>query len=171
VSRSIFLALALMCVVSACSQPISLPFARADLCKAVSAQEASAALGSVPQQIVNQSATGSPHPECTWTTGDYPPRMMTAAIWREDALVREGRVSAGEDFFAAELAAMERDFAHVRVVNGIGEAAVMGVGDLDGERFTGGILARKGQDVLALRIDGADPAAFEAVARKLADAF
>lgn len=142
---------------------------RGNLCKGITQEEASAALGAPASTIANGADTGSPHPECTWITDDDPPRVMTAAIWREDALVREGRATAGEAFFATELAAMERSFPNIRLLGGLGDAAVMGIGDFEDERFTGGILVRKGADVMALRIDGADPAAFEAVARKLAE--
>ncbi len=47
---------------------------------------------------------------------------------------------------------------------------MMGVGDADATHFNGQIIARKGGDLLVLRIDGRDPAAFEAVARAAAKA-
>jgi hypothetical protein len=161
--------LAAAMVLSGCGG-VPLPaFGRLDLCKSISREEVGAALGSAPATLANGAETGSPHPECTWITEDDPPRVLTAAIWREAALVREGRTTAGEAFFAAELAALERSFPNVRLLGGVGDAAVIGIGDFEEERFTGGILVRQGSDVMALRIDGADPAAFEAVARKLAE--
>ena len=141
----------------------------AGLCALVSAPDAEAALGVAPQAAkVEDSAD---HPACDWTgvaSEDGRPRTMTAALWREEALRRKDATQSGALFFETELHALEKDFPRTRVLGGMGDAAVYGFGAIEDERFTGGIIVRKNGDVLSMRIDGADPAAFEEVARRIA---
>jgi hypothetical protein len=145
---------------------VELPrFGPPDLCKAISTGEAAAALGETPLSAVNES---NPHPQCTWMTGGDAPRVMTAAIWRKDTLLKTGEADSGLDLFATELAALERDYPHTYALTQIGDAAVIGFRDVEGDRFTGAVLVRRGEDVMALRIEGEDPGAFEGIARKLA---
>lgn len=139
----------------------------ANLCALAPAADAEAALG-VP--LVAARAEAGDHPQCVWQgadAGDGLPRTMSASLWREGALRRADATASGALFFETQLHALEKDYPRTRVIGGAGEVAVMGFGEIGDERFSGAIVARKGGDVLAMRIDGADPAAFEAVARRI----
>ncbi len=160
--RADILALALL--VSGCG-PLGGVRSGASLCALVSAAEAEAALGAAPQTA---NAEDADHPVCDWTgvaADDGRPRTMSASLWRQDALRRKDATQSGALFFETELHALEKDFPRTRVLGGMGDAAVFGFGAIEDERFTGGIIVRKNGDVLLMRIDGKDPAAFEEVTR------
>ena len=160
-------AVVLTLLASACS-PFGGVRSGASLCALVSAAEATAALGALSQPAVAEKTVD--HPVCEWTatSEDGRPRAMSASLWREAALRRKDAAQSGALFFESELHALEKDFPRTRVLGGLGDAAVIGFGDISDERFTGGIIVRKDGDVLSMRIDGADPAAFEEVARLIA---
>ena len=141
----------------------------AGLCASAPAEQLEAALGAAPQDA--KASGDDAHPACDWTSvasADGRPRTMSASLWREAALRRKDAGQSGALLFESELHQLEKDFPRTRVLGGIGDAAVIGFGATEDERFTGGILVRKNGDVLSLRIDGADPAAFEEVARLVA---
>lgn len=161
-------AVALALLLSACG-PFGGVRSGANLCALVSAAEAEAALGVAPEAA--KAEDNADHPVCDWTgtaSEDGRPRTMSASLWREDALRRKDATQSGALFFESELRMLEKDFPRTRVLGGIGDAAVFGFGNIEDERFTGGIIVRKNGDVLSMRIDGADPAAFEEVARLIA---
>jgi hypothetical protein len=140
----------------------------ANLCALVPAEDAAAALGVGLAEAVPQAGD---HAQCEWrgaAAGDGLPRKMNAALWRESALRRADPRASGALFFEDQLKTLEKDFPETRVL-GAGDASVIGFGDVGDERFTGAILVRKGGDVLTMRIEGADPAAFEAAARRIVD--
>jgi hypothetical protein len=141
----------------------------ASLCALVPEADAAAALGVALREA---RPTKTDHPQCTWTgvdAGDGLPRIMSASLWRERALRRGDRNASGARFFETQLLALEKDYPRTRVIGAAGQVAVMGFGDVGDERFSGAIVVRKGGDVLVMQIDGADPAAFEAVARRIAE--
>ena len=141
----------------------------ANLCALVSASEATAAMGVVPRAA--KARENADHPVCEWTgtsAEDGSLRTMSVSLWREEALRRKDATQSGALYFESELRALERDYDRTRVLGGMGNAAVFGFGAMEDERFTGGIIVRKKGDVLTMRIDGADPAAFEDVARAIA---
>jgi hypothetical protein len=141
----------------------------ASVCALVSDAEAAAALGVAVREA---KPVETDHPQCTWTgadAGDGLPRTMRASLWRERALRRADRNASGALFFETQLLALEKDYPRTRVIGATGQVAVMGFGDVGDERFSGAIIVRKGGDVLVMQIDGADPAAFEAVARRIAE--
>ena len=159
--RAAIVALALLA--SACSQGVR---SGANLCALVPKADAEAALGA-PAQDATEKA--SDHLQCAWTAaGDGGTRTMTAALWRETRLMHDDATMSGALFFENQLHLLEKDFPRTRVIGGLGEAAVYGFGDIDDAHFTGGIIVRKHGDVLSMRIDGKDPAAFEAAARLIA---
>ncbi|MDX2234554.1 MAG: hypothetical protein NW200_08650 [Hyphomonadaceae bacterium] len=142
----------------------------ASLCALVPEDEVVAALGVV---VVEVAPVAGDHPSCRWSGASGPdglPRTLSADLWRNGALRRSAPGMSGTAFFESELQRLERDFTRTRVLGGLGEAAVYGFGDITEERFTGGIIVRDEGDVLSLRIAGADPAAFEDVARRIAAA-
>jgi len=142
----------------------------ANLCALASAREAEAALGVA---LVEARPEQGDHLRCVWVgadAGDGLPRTMSASLWRERALRRADRNASGAHFFETQLHALEKDYPRTRVVGVPGAAAVMGFGEIGDERFSGAFVARKGRDVLAMRIEGADPAAFEAAARRIVEA-
>lgn len=139
----------------------------ANLCALVPASDAEAALGVA---LAEAQAKAGDHPQCVWQgadAGDGLARTMSASLWRESALRRADANASGALFFETQLHALEKDYPRTRVIGGAGEVAVIGFGEIGDERFSGAIVARKGGDVLAMRIDGADPAAFEAAARRI----
>jgi hypothetical protein len=141
----------------------------AGLCALAPEAEVSAALGVV---VVAAEPGGGDHPACRWngaTSADGIPRYMTADVWRGDALLRARPPTTGAMFFEEQLHLLEKDFGRTRVIGDAGAAAVYGFGEVGAERFTGGIIIRRRNDVLAMRIEGADPAAFETVARRIAE--
>ena len=157
--RAAFFALAVL--MTACSQGVR---SGANLCALVPKANAEAALGATTQDARTEEA--SDHLQCAWTApGDGATRTMTAALWRETKLMHDDATMSGALFFEDQLHALEKDFPRTRVIGGLGEAAVYGFGDIDDDHFTGGIIVRKHGDVLSMRIDGKDPAAFEAAAR------
>lgn len=140
----------------------------ASLCALVTEEEATAALGVV---VVEVAPVDGDHPACQWTGAPPPdglPRILTADLWRESALRRADRAMTGALFFESQLHLLEKDYGRTRVIGGLGEAAVYGFGDIGDDRFSGAILVRRSGDVFFLRIEGADPAAFEDVARQIA---
>ena len=155
---------ALALLASACGQGVR---SGANLCALVPKADAEAALGAPTQDATTVEA--SDHLQCAWTTtGDNATRTMTATLWRESKLMHDDATMSGALFFENQLHLLEKDFPRTRVIGGLGEAAVYGFGDIEDEHFTGGIIVRKHGDVLSLRIDGKDPAAFEAAARLIA---
>lgn len=139
----------------------------ANLCALVPASEAEAALGVA---LAEARAEAGDHPQCVWQgadAGDGLPRTMRASLWRERALRRADKGASGALFFETQLQALEKDYPRTRVIGAPGAVAVMGFGEIGDERFSGGFVARKEGDVLAMRIEGADPAAFEAAARRI----
>lgn len=140
----------------------------ANLCALVPAAAATAALGVDLDEAAPQP---SDHAHCQWrgvAAPDGLPRLMTAELWREGALRRADPAASGALFFEDKLKALEKDFSETRVL-GAGDASVIGFGDVGDERFTGAIVVRKDGDVLAMRIEGGDPAAFEEAARRIVD--
>ena len=155
---------ALALLAAACSQGVR---SGANLCALVPKADAEAALGAPAQDAA--TAEAGDHLQCAWTAaGDGGTRTMTASLWRESKLMHDDATMSGALFFEDQLHALEKDFPRTRVIGGLGEAAVYGFGAIDDDRFTGGIIVRKHGDVLSLRIDGKDPAAFEAAARLIA---
>jgi hypothetical protein len=159
-----FAAAALALFASACG-PLEAVRSGATLCALAPEPEVAEALGAVT--VAPQVAD---HPSCRWdgaTGADGIPRFMTAEIWRDVALRRRLPATTGALFFEAQLHALEQEYPRTRVIGTDVEAAVFGFGEVGDERFSGAILIRRGGDVLSMRIDGADPEAFERVARRI----
>jgi hypothetical protein len=108
---------------------------------------------------------------CAWRAPDEDgqDRELTAEIKRESDLRRGLPPRTGANVFEDDLRTMERDYPRTRLIGGLGDAAVMGFGEIGGGRFAGALVARKDGDILVLHIDGEDPAAFEAAARAIAE--
>lgn len=155
---------ALALLAGACGQDVR---SGASLCALVPQADITAALGAPAQGAAPDEA--GDHLQCAWSAATAgATHTMTASLWRESRLMRDDATMSGALFFENQLHLLEKDFSRTRVIGGLGEAAVYGFGDLDEDRFTGGIIVRKHGDVLSMRIDGADPAAFEAAARSIA---
>jgi len=139
-----------------------------DLCGGVADTDVRAALG-VPEEgaIGFTMESGG----CVWSapSDDGRPRDMRAAVRRERDLKRALPPRTGDWAFEDALHGLEKDYPRTRVLGGLGDAAVMGFGAIGEDRFAGGLVARKDGDVLILSIEGDDPAAFEAVARTIAE--
>lgn len=141
------------------------PLAPAGVCGAIPMADIEVALGGKPQAqaasaeaLANKSQT-----ICSWVaeTPEGGQRMLALMVER----------GAGRASFESESTKLKAAYTRVGALAEIGEAALMGVGeDADIERFSAEIVAIKGADVLSLRIEGKDPAAFEAVARAAAKA-
>lgn len=139
-----------------------------DLCRGVADADARAALGvTADGEIAFAVDSGG----CVWSapSDDGRPRNMRATIQRERDLKRALPPHSGAWAFEDALHALEKDYPRTRVLGGLGDAAVMGFGAIGDDRFAGGLVARKNGDVLVLRIEGDDPAAFEAAARSIAE--
>jgi hypothetical protein len=111
-------------------------------------------------------ATAPAIAQCVWrANADAAERFVSATILRQTAA--DAANASAEHLFEEELRALEAEFSELRVVGALGDAAVMGFSDLSDRGFSGGLIARKDETVLVMRIDGDDPAAFEALARDL----
>jgi len=141
----------------------------ADLCRSAPDTDVRATLG-VPEN--GALAENVENGVCVWsaTGDDGMPRRLTVAVHREAALVGATPPQTGVAFFEDELRLLEEEHPRTRVLGGLGDAAVIGFGALGEGPFAGGLVARKDSDVLVMRVEGEDPAAFEAVARAVADA-
>lgn len=139
-----------------------------DLCKGASDADVRAALGVGEGEPVAFNLTGG---ACTWTVkgANGLPKELRAEVQRESDLRRALPPRTGGVVFEEALKALERDYPRTRVLGGLGDVAVIGFGAIGDERFAGGLVARKNGDVLSLRVEGEDPAAFEAVARSIAE--
>lgn len=140
----------------------------AELCRAAAEADVRATLGISDEAPLE---AGVEDDVCVWraTGADGIPRRMTAAVQREDALRRATPASTGMIFFENELRALEKDHPRTRLLGGLGEVAVIGFGGYGEGLFAGGLIARKHGDVLVMRVEGEDPAAFEATAREIAE--
>lgn len=154
-------AVALTALAAACN-----PLGQAGgVCAAVPAAEIEAALGGKPQAQAASAETADNKSQtiCSWTaeTAEGGQRMLALMVER----------GAGRAHYESESTKLKAAYTRVGALEDIGEGALMGVGeDADVERFSAEIVAIKGADVLSLRIEGKDPAAFESVARAAAKA-
>jgi len=139
----------------------------ADLCRGAAEIDVRNALGAGDGAIGFAMESG----ECVWTapSSDGRPRAMRVLVQRESDMERALPPRSGVTVFEDDLRALERDYPRTRVLGGVGEAAVIGFGEISDERFAGGLLARKDGDVLMARIDGEDPSAFEAAVRSIVE--
>lgn len=140
----------------------------ADLCRAAVDTDVRATLGVSETGPMAESVENG---ACVWTaTGaDGMPRRMTATVHRDSALQHAIPPQTGAALFEDELRRLEDDHPRTRVLGGLGDAAVIGFGAIGEGPFAGGLVARKDGDVLVMRVEGEDPAAFEAVARGIAE--
>jgi len=108
---------------------------------------------------------------CVWALdgADVIPRRMTAIVYRQADLERAIPAQTGAARFEVELRALEEEHPRTRLLGGLGDVAVIGFGKIGEGLFAGGLIARKGGDVLVMRVEGEDPAAFEATAREIAE--
>jgi hypothetical protein len=141
------------------------PLAQAGVCGAVPAGEIETALGGKPQAQAAAAETTDEKNQtiCSWTaeTPEGGQRMLALMVER----------GAGRAHYESESTKLKAAYTRVGALADVGEAALMGVGeDADVDRFSAEIVAIKGANVLSLRIEGKDPAAFEAVARSAAKA-
>jgi hypothetical protein len=134
----------------------------ANLCGAIKVSDIEEALGASLQGQTQQAASIGPEIACAWSGQSAEGEARNLALSVQRNAGKEAYDRAGEDLRAR--------YQRVGTLADIGEAATMGVGDADAMHFNGQIIARKGNDLLVLRIDGRDPAAFEAVARAAAKA-
>lgn len=139
-----------------------------DLCRGVADEDVRAALGVATEGEISFAMDSG---GCVWSapSDDGRPRNMRAVVRRERDLKRALPPHTGAWAFEQALHALEKDYPRTRILGGLGEAAVMGFGEIGEDRFAGGLVARKRGDVLTLSIEGDDPAAFEAAARSIAD--
>jgi hypothetical protein len=153
------LAAAALCVaLSACG-----PRGAANLCGAIKVTDIEEALGANLQGEAQQASTSGPEIACSWSgqSADGAPRSLALTVQRE----------VGEIAYDHAVEDMRARYARTGTLADVGDAALLGVGDTaDAERFSGQIVARKGKDLLVLRIEGRDPAAFETIARAAAKA-
>lgn len=156
-ARAALAAAGLLVALSACG-----PRGAADLCGAIKVDDVEAALGASLNGQTQQAASIGPEIACAWTgqSAEGGARTLALTVQR----------NAGAQAFDHAKEDLSGRYGRVGTLEDVGEAAVMGVGDADATRFTGQIVARKGDDLLVLRIDGRDPAAFEAIARAAAKA-
>jgi hypothetical protein len=144
------------------------------ICDTVARAELARALGAEPQGFTDQADVGSPDPGCFWLTqaeGGGQPRTLQLTIWRKKILDARDAPSSGRPLYDDAVEALRRKYARVGALANVGDEAVMAVGESSSaERFSAEILAIKHDDVLSLRIEGRDPAAFEAIARSVARA-
>ncbi|HWA23201.1 MAG TPA: hypothetical protein VG735_12455 [Caulobacterales bacterium] len=151
------LAAAALAALSGCG-----PRGAANLCGAIKVADVEEALGASLQGESQQAASLGPQIACAWS-GQSPEggaRTLALTVQRDSG-------AGAYDLAAEDLRAR---YTRVGTLADIGDAAIMGVGQADATGFSGQIVARKGGDLLVLRIDGRDPAAFEAVARAAAQA-
>jgi hypothetical protein len=132
------------------------------VCGAIKVSDIEEAIGASLQGQAKQVASAGPEIACAWRGQSLEGEARNLALTVQRNAGAEAYAHASEDLGAR--------YKRVGTLADIGEAAMMGVGDADAMHFTGQIIARKGADLLVLRIDGRDPAAFEAVARAAAKA-
>ncbi len=140
----------------------------ADLCRAAADADVRATLGvGVDAPLVAGFEDGA----CVWSAdgADGIPRRLTAAVQRDSDLRRATPPGSGMAVFEEELRALEKDHPRTRLLGGLGDVAVIGFGEFGEGLFAGGLVARKDGDVLIMRVEGEDPAAFEATARGIAE--
>jgi hypothetical protein len=140
----------------------------ADLCRAAADADVRATLGVDADATL---AAGFEDGACVWRAdgADGIPRRLTAAVRRDSDLRRATPASSGMIFFENELRALEKDHPRTRLLGGLGDVAVIGFGAYGEGLFAGGLVARKDGDVLIMRVEGEDPAAFEETARGIAE--
>jgi hypothetical protein len=165
IGRAVLLGLAL--ALTGCDM-IAGDISAQDLCRGVADTDVRTALGVPADGSVGFTMESG---GCVWSapSDDGRPRSMRATVQREQDLKRALPPRSGARVFEEALHALERDYPRTRVLGGLGDAAVMGFGAIGEDRFAGGLVARKNGDVLSLRIEGDDPAAFEAAARSIAE--
>lgn len=157
--RPLLFSVALAALAAACSNPLQ----AGGVCGAVEGAELEAALGGRPQSQTAQAATTTPQTLCSWTAETASGNIRMLAL-----MVEKG---GGKEHFDAESAKLKQAYTRVGAITEVGESALMGIGeDSTAEHFSGEIVALKGTDVLSMRIEGQDPAAFEALARAAAKA-
>ena len=141
----------------------------AELCRAVDEADVRETLGASAGTVIAAEVENG---ACVWRFPgqDGTPRSLTASVHRESALERALPPQTGAAFFEEALRRLEEEHPRTRVLGGLGEAAVMGFGAIGEGPFAGGLVARKDGDVLVMRVEGEDPAAFEATARAMAEA-
>lgn len=142
--------------------------ATADLCRAAAEADVRATLGVSAEAPLT---AGFENGECVWSAdgADAIPRRMTATVKRDAELRRATPARTGMAVFEEELRALEKDHPRTRLLGGLGNVAVIGFGEYGEGLFAGGLVARKDGDVLIMRVEGEDPAAFEATARQIAE--
>lgn len=139
----------------------------AALCRNTDTSLVAEAIGEEAPQLSEPAATAPAHLQCVWRAADpASPRFVSVTVLRP-AQDEATRPRAPEDLFEDELRALESEFAELRVIGGLGDAAVMGFGDVTEAGFTGGLIARTGKSVLVMRAEGEDPAALESLGRDL----
>lgn len=141
----------------------------AELCRAVDEADVRETLGAPAGTVI---AAEMEDGACVWRFlgQDGAPRSLTAAVYRDGLLEQALPPQTGVAFFEEELRKLEEEHPRTRVLGGLGDAAVIGFGAIGEGPFAGGLVARKDGDVLVMRVEGEDPAAFEATARAMAEA-
>jgi hypothetical protein len=156
--RAVAATIALAALTAACGNPM-----KTGVCAAVEGAELEAALGGKPQAQSAAAANTTPQTLCSWTAETSNGGVRLLAL-----MVEKG---AGKEHFESESQKLRRAYNRVGAIAEVGENALMGIGeDSTAEHFSGEIVALKGTDVLSMRIEGQDPAAFEALARAAAKA-
>jgi hypothetical protein len=156
--RGLLASIALAALAASCGNPL-----KAGVCGAVEGAELEAALGGKPQAQSAATSSATPQTLCSWTAETSNGGIRMLAL-----MVEKG---SGKEHFETESQKLKQAYTRVGKLEGIGETALMGIGeDATAEHFAGEIVALKGTDVLSMRIEGQDPAAFEAVARAAAKA-
>lgn len=172
------LVLAVAVLLAACGRGPEAPEAKAPppvtkiadkVCGVLSREEVEAALGASLAGASEEADKGGAHPGCTWLSAEQPDgeRSLVATIYRAEAIAA---LAPGGDFYADQSAALRGEFPKVGALEGVGEAALMGLAPHEDGTLDGAIIARKGGAVMSLTMKGADPSAFEAAAAKLAAA-
>lgn len=139
-----------------------------DLCRLAEEADVRAALG---VEAGGDLAFSVENGACVWRapSTDGRAREMTASVERETDMHRALPPRTPTAAFEQALKDLERDYPRTRVLGGLGDVAVIGFGEIGEDRFAGGLVSRKKGDLLVMRIEGDDPAAFEAAARAIAE--
>lgn len=139
------------------------PRGAADFCGTIKTSDVEQALGATLSAESGRTGMGSETEiACAWsgTNPEGEARNLALTVQR----------AAGDGAYELAVADLEARYGRVGTLADIGDAATMGVGEADAVRFAAQIVARKGADLLIMRIDGRDPAAFEQIARAAAAA-
>lgn len=139
-----------------------------DLCRLAKDADVRAALG---VDEAGELAFAMENGACVWRapSSDGRAREMSAFVEHETDMHRALPPRTPAAAFEQALKDLERDYPRTRVLGGLGEVAVIGFGEIGEDRFAGGLVSRKKGDLLVMRIEGDDPAAFEAAARAMAE--